>query len=101
MKKKLFFVLSPVMLSAVTLIWLFYEDGRWYTYSQEWPWMPLFFAHLLFPLFYLTVFIVRLIRHINRNTRSDSDTFYIVSSIILSVVCFVGLFIFLVFTSGA
>ena len=30
-----------------------------------------------------------------------SDVFYIVSSIIMAVVCFVGMLVFLIFTSGA
>ena len=100
-KNKILFILSPVILAIITCIWLFYKDDRWYTYKQEWPFIPLLCMHLLFPLFYVIMFIVRLIRHINRNTRSDSDIFYIVSSIILTVICGVGLLVFLIFTSGA
>ncbi len=101
MKKKIFFILPPVLIAIITWIWLFYEDGRWYTYREEWPWTPLLFVHLILPLFYFIMFIIRLIRHINKNTRSESDVFYIVSSIIMTVICTVGLFVFLIFTSGA
>ena len=101
MKNKVLFFFPPVILAVITLIWLFYEDGRWYSYRQEWPWGPLFVMHLLFPLFYFTAFIVRIIRHVNKDKRSSADIFYIVSSIVMSVVCFVGLLSFLIFTSGA
>ena len=101
MKKKLAFILSPVVLAIVTLIWLFYKDNRWYTYRQEWLFGPLFVLHLLFPLFYLVMLIVMIIKHVNTKTRADSDVFYIISSIIMNVVCIVGLLFFLIFTSGA
>ena len=98
--KKILFIISPLILAILTWIWLFYEDGRWYQYRQEWPWGPLLVLHLLFPVFYLVMFIVRLVRHCNKNTRTDSDIFYIVSSIILSFMCFVGMLVFLIMTSG-
>ena len=98
---KLLFILSPVILAVITCIWLFYKDDRWYYYKQEWPFTPLLVLHFLFPLFYFVMFIVKIIRHINKNTRNDSDIFYIVSSIILTFVCGVGLLVFLIFTSGA
>ena len=98
---KILFLVPPVLLAAITLVWLFYEDGRWYSYKLEWQWMPLFLIHLLLPVFYLVALIVRIIRHVNKEKRSSSDVFYIASSIVLSVVCFIGLFVFLIFTSGA
>lgn len=101
MKNKILFIVPPVILAVITIIWLFCEDGRWYSYRQEWPWGPLFVLHLLFPLFYFVMLIVRIIRHINRDKRSSSDVFYIVSSIVMTIVCFVGLLSFLIFTSGA
>ena len=101
MKKKIQFLVPPVILAVVTLIWLFYKDGRWYSYRQEWPWGPLFVMHLLFPLFYLVALIVSIIRHCNKDKRSSSDAFYIASSIVMSALCFIGLLTFLIFTSGA
>ena len=100
MKNKILFIISPVILAVITLIWLFHEDGRWYLYRQEWLWGPLFIMHILFPLFYITVLIVKIVRHINKNTRSSSDVFYMISSVVMTVVCFAGLLSFLVFTSG-
>ena len=101
MKKRIQFLIPPVILAVITLIWLFYKDGRWYSYRQEWPWGPLFVLHLLLPLFYLVALIVRRIRFFNKDKRSSSDAFYIVSSIVMSGLCFIGLLIFLIFTSGA
>ena len=100
MKKKIFYILSPVILAVITCIWLFYKDNRWYTYRQEWPFGPLFVLHLLFPLFYLVMFVIMLIRQISKNKRSDSNVFYMLSSVILTVVCTVGFFVFMIFTSG-
>ena len=99
-KNKILFFIPPVILAAITLIWLFYEDGRWYGYNQEWQWGPLLVMHLLFPVFYFVVFIVMIIRHVSKDKRSSSDVFYIVSSIVMTVLCFVGLLSFLIFTSG-
>ena len=101
MKKKILFIIPPVVLAVITIIWLFYTDGRWYSYKQEWPWGLLFVMHLLFPLFYFVALIVRILRHVNKDKRSSSDAFYIVSSIVMSVVCFFGFITFLIFTSGA
>ncbi len=101
MRNKLFFILAPGILAVITWIWLFYENGRWYYYRQEWPFMPLLIIHLLLPLFYLVVFFVRIIRHISKDKRSDSDLFYIISSIVMTVVCSIGLLAYLIFTSGA
>ncbi len=101
MRNKVIFILTPVILAIMTWIWLFYENGRWYYYRQEWPFLPLLIIHLLLPLFYFVVFLVRVIRHVNKDKRSASDIFYIVSSIVLTIVCCVGLLSFLLFTSGA
>lgn len=100
-RNKVLFILSPVILAVITCIWLFYKDGRWYDYKEEWQFAPLLIMHLLFPLFYFVMSIVRIIRHINKSTRDDSDVFYIVSSIILTIACGMGLIVFLIFTSGA
>ena len=99
--KKVMFIISPIILAAITLIWLFYKDGRWYYYKQEWQFGPLLVLHLLFPLFYLVMLIVMIIKHANPNKRADSDIFYIISSIVMNVLCFFGLIFFLIFTSGA
>ncbi len=99
-RNKILFFIPPVLLAVITWLWLFLVDGRWYSYRQEWPFLPLLILHLLFPLFYFIMFIVMIIKHINKNTRSRSNIFYIVSSIILSIACIVGLLTFLVFTSG-
>jgi hypothetical protein len=100
MKNKILFFLSPIAVAMITWIWLFYKDDRWYYYRQEWPWLPLMLIHLLLPLFYLTVLIVRIIRHANKNKRSDSDIFYIISSIVMIIASTIGLLSFLIFTSG-
>ena len=101
MKKKVLFVMPPVILAAVTLIWLFYKDGRWYYYHQEWQWTPLFVLHLLLPIFYLVMLIVSIVRNAGRGKRESSGVFYIVASIVLMAACAVGLLVFLIFTSGA
>lgn len=101
MKNKILFIVPPVILAVITLIWLFYDSTRWYTYRQEWLWGPLFVMHLLFPLFYIVMLVVMIVRHIRKDTRASSDVFYIVSSIVMSVACFIGLLTFLIFTSGA
>ncbi len=100
MKHKIIFLCPPIVLAIVTCTWLFYKDGRWYTYRQEWPWYPLLFLHLALPLFYLIAFIVVMIRHFNKAKRSSSDTFYIVTSIVMNVICCIGLLVFMIFTSG-
>ena len=99
-RKKILFILAPTVLAAITSIWLFYKDGRWYTYRDEWPFGPLLVLHLLFPLFYLSVLVVTTMRHVNKKTREKTDVFYTVSSIIMTVVCCLGLLAFLIFTSG-
>lgn len=101
MKNKILFIVSPIILAVITWIWLFYDSSRWYTYRQEWPWTPLFVMHLLFPVFYLIALIVSIIRHAKKDTRSSSNLFYIISSIVMGCLCFVGLLTFAIFTSGA
>lgn len=99
-RNKILFIMPPVILAVITWLWLFLVDGRWYSYREEWPFLPLLIMHLLFPLFYFIAFIVRIIKLINKKTRSGSDVFYIVSSVIMTIACIVGLFTFFVFTSG-
>jgi hypothetical protein len=99
-KHKIIFLCPPIVLAIVTWIWLFYKDGRWYEYHFEWPWLPLFLLHLVLPLFYLTAFIVSIIRHSSKEKRGTSEVFYIVSSIILFFFCCIGFLAYLVFTSG-
>ncbi|MCR5673154.1 MAG: hypothetical protein K6F87_05510 [Lachnospiraceae bacterium] len=101
MKRKIMFLIPPAILAVITNIWLFYKDDRWYYYRQEWPFMPLLVMHFLFPLMYLAALIVMIIKHINKDKRTSSDVFYIISSIVMSVLCFAGLLLFLIFTSGA
>lgn len=99
-RNRILFILPPPILAVITWIWLFYKDGRWYYYRQEWPFTPLFVLHFLLPAFYLIMFLVFLVKHINKNTRASGDIFYIISSIILVVLCTIGLLSFLIFTSG-
>lgn len=99
-KNKLLFFTPPVILAAITLIWLFYKSGRWYYYRQEWQWKPLFVMHLFLPLFYLITLIVSIVRLVQKDKRSSSGVFYLVSSILMSVICFGGLLLFVIFTSG-
>ena len=51
-RNKILFFIPPVVLAVITWLWLFLVDGRWYSYKQEWPFLPLLILHLLFPLFY-------------------------------------------------
>ena len=99
-KKKILFVLPPIILTALTLIWYFKEDGRWYDYHNEWECLPLLICHMLMPLFYFVWIIIATVRQINKSTRSNDNIFYLVASIILWLSCGVGLFFFIVFTSG-
>lgn len=99
MKKKILFFLPAVILTALTLFWLFYKDGRWYDYRSEWPFEPLLVLHLAMPLFYVVAGIVNLVRVLGKK-KKGSELFYIISSIIMTVACFVGLLTFIVFTSG-
>ena len=99
MKKKILFFLPAVILTALTLFWLFYKDGRWYDYRSEWPFGPLMVLHLAMPLFYLVAGIVNLVRVLSKK-KKGSELFYIISSVIMTAACFVGLLAFLVFTSG-
>ncbi len=100
MKKKVLYLLPSVILAVITWIWLFYKDGRWYTYHLEWPCIPLMILHMLLPLFYAVMFVVWLIRHLNKKTRKESDIYYLLVSVGLTVACTIGLLAFLMFTSG-
>lgn len=101
MIKKIGFFLPPIILAALTCIWLFYKDGRWYTYHDEWQWLPLLLLHLLFPLIYFIIGIVSIIKHVDKQTRASSDWFYIIASPVMTVVCVVGLLTYIIMTSGA
>ena len=100
MKKKICFILPPVILAVTTLVWLFYKEGRWYTYRNELPFYPLMALHFLLPVFYNIAFIVSIIRQIRKGTRSRSNIVYIIASAVLTVLCYIGAFFFLAFTSG-
>ncbi len=100
MKKKIMFIAGPFILAIITAIWMFYKDGRWYYYRQEWEWLPLLVLYFLFPIFYLIAFLVSLIRVIRKEKSSSSDVFYIASSIIMSAVSIMAFILFFFFTSG-
>ncbi len=99
MKKKLLFFLPAVLLTAITLFWLFYKDGRWYDYRSEWPFGPLLSLHLVMPLFYAVAGIVNLVMLLTKK-KKGAVIFYLIASIIMTIVCFVELMAFIVFTSG-
>ena len=101
MKNKIKFILPPIILAIVTLIWYLCPGGRWYYYRNELPFYPLFILHILMPVFYAAAFIVSVVRQIRRDTRSSSNLFYLISSAVLSIVCFIGFVVFGIFTSGA
>ena len=101
MKKKFAFLSPSIILAALTLLWLFYKNGRWYTYREEWPFLPLLILHLAQPLYYLISCIMAIIRHFTKSGRQVSYGFYIVASAIMIFVSTIGLFVFLIFTSGA
>ncbi len=101
MKKKILFILPPIILAIVSLIWYFGEEGRWYDYRDEVMFMPLMILHVALPIFYLIALIVSIVRQIRRDTRSSSNLFYLISSAVLSIVCFIGFVVFCIFTSGA
>ncbi|MCR5129085.1 MAG: hypothetical protein K6B69_13400 [Lachnospiraceae bacterium] len=100
-KDKIIFILPPVILAIVTFIWYFAVDGRWYQYRQEWAFGPLLVAHLIMPVYYFVRLIIAAIMQIKADTRSLSNIFYIVASVVLCFFGVGGLFLFLVFTSGA
>ena len=100
LKKKILFLLPPFILALLTLIWLFYENGRWYTYRNEWEFLPLVICHVIMPLYYFIRLIIATIKQINVSTRSRDNIFYIIASAILWLGCGLGLFIFMIFTSG-
>jgi uncharacterized membrane protein YozB (DUF420 family) len=99
--KRLKLFIPPVVLAVITFIWLFCREGRWYTYHQEWPWVPLLILHILMPLYYLVMCIVTIVKHANKDKRTEHDMFNIIGSAVMIFVCCVGLLIYLIFTSGA
>ena len=98
-KNKIKFVMPAVILLVFTVIWYIPGD-RWYHYREEWLYTPLSILHFLMPLFYGIAFLVFLVRQIDRTTRSNDNLFYLIASIILSITRAIGLFIFLIMTSG-
>ncbi len=99
-RNKILFVAPPIVLTILTLIWLFRKDGRWYTYRDEWEFIPLLICHIIMPLFYFVSLIVVTIRQINESTRSASNIYYIVASAILWLGGGFGFLLFIIFTSG-
>jgi len=99
-KEKILFVAPPIILALLTCIWYFGTKGRWYHYREKLAYKPLLVCHLIMPLYYLVRLIIASVKQSNVNTRSSSNVFCIVVSIILCLLCIVGLFVFLVFTSG-
>ena len=99
-RNKIIFVAPPIVLTILTLIWYFGKDGRWYSYREEWEFIPLLICHMIMPLFYFVSLIVATVRQINESTRSKSNIFYIVASAVLWLGCGFGYLIFIIFTSG-
>ena len=99
-KDKILFILPPVILAIVTLIWYFVPDGRWYHYRDEWEFLPLLICHLIMPVYYFVRLIIATVMQIKKDTRSTSNIFYTAASAILCFLCVGGLFTFLIFTSG-
>ena len=97
MKNKIKFILPPIILAIVSLIWYFGGDGRWYDYRDEVMFMPLMILHVALPIFYLIALIVNIVRP---KESSKHKVFYIVSSIVLMIVTFFGLLLFGIMTSG-
>ena len=54
----------------------------------------------ILPAFYFVAMIVTIVRQINQYTRSSSNLYYMISSIILWLFGVIGLFAFMVITSG-
>ena len=100
MKKKIGFVLPPIILAILTWIWLFYKDGRYYEYNNEFLFKPLFFLHFVLPIFYFIAMIVSIVRLINPATRTMSNVFYLITSIIFWLFGVVGLIAYFIITSG-
>ena len=100
MKKKIGFVLPPIILTILTWIWLFYKDGRYYEYNNEFLFLPLFFLHFALPIFYFIAMIVSIVRLTNPATRTMSNVFYLITSIIFWLFGVVGLIAYFIITSG-
>ena len=98
--KKIGFVLPSVILTITTWIWLFYKDGRYYHYRNEPLFFPLVCLHLVIPIFYFVSMIVSIVRQINQETRSSSNLFYLIASILLWLFGIVGILSFMIITSG-
>ncbi len=99
-KDKILFVLPPVILAVVTLIWYCIPDGRWYYYRNEWEFLPLLICHMIMPVYYLVRLIIAVVMQIKVDTRSAFNVFCLVASGILCFLCAGGLLVFLIFTSG-
>ncbi len=99
-KKKILFVLPPFVLALLTIIWYVRADGRWYTYRDEWEFLPLFICHIIMPFYYFVRLIIATVKQINVSNRSSDNIFYIVASAILWLACGFGFIIFGIFTSG-
>lgn len=97
---KIKFILPPVILVIVTLIWYFVPDGRWYHYRDEWQFLPLLIGHLIMPVYYFVRLIIATVMQIKKDTRSSDNIFYIAASAVLCFLCVGGLFTFLIYTSG-
>ncbi|SNU09786.1 hypothetical protein SAMN06297422_13027 [Lachnospiraceae bacterium] len=99
-RDKILFILPPIVLALLTIIWYVRADGRWYSYRSEWEFLPLLACHLIMPLYYLVRLIIAIVKQIDVSTRSSENTFYIVASAILWLGCGFGVLVFLIFTSG-
>ena len=100
LKEKITFILPPFILALLTIIWYVRADGRWYTYREEWEFLPLLLCHVIMPIYYLVRLIIATIKQINVSTRSNENIFYIVASAVLWILCGFGFFVFVIFTSG-
>ena len=97
MKNKIGFILPPIILAIVTVIWYFCRDGRWYGYRDEVLFAPLRLIHIALPLFYLIAMIVNIV---SPKEKSPHKIFYIIASIVLMSGSFIGALVFLIMTSG-
>ncbi len=99
-RDKILFIIPPIILAVLTLIWYFCKDGRWYSYKEEWEYLPLLACHAIMPVYYFIRLIIAVVKQINASTRSSSNIFYIVDSAVLWIGCSFGLIVFFIFTSG-
>ena len=100
MKKKVLFILPPIVLAIITYIWLFYKSGRWYSYRDELMYLPLFYMHIIMPIIYLIALIRYIVKSTENTNPKISYLFHIIASIIIMVWGFFGFFAFIIFTSG-